>query len=186
MIITNLSSILLSLTTTLQPTILMAKSSITTQVQLLSLTNTLSRLVVGPLADFLAPVPVSYHRAESSTEPLQESSPSGGSRYELGGVVDDVEAPAAVLTKPKTGVYYAFPRMHYVSRVAFFFGASLLLMMTFLLFLALNSDGRVNENSMSLLSVGVGITYGTTFTVLYVLSTLPSVMVAKVSIDRAS
>lgn len=146
-----------------------AGTSITTQVQLLSLTNTLSRLVIGPLADFIAPVPVSFLRPTTdAAADDEETSPSDGSRYELEGVDNSEVAPLTSDDYKKERVYYAFPRKHYVSRIAFLLGACTLLLFAFVSFLTSNSHGaRAAGESMSLLSVGVGICYGMTFTVLY-------------------
>ncbi len=52
----NLGSIYLSL-----PTSSAASPDVSTQVQLLSASNTLSRLLVGPVADFLSPVAAYVH-----------------------------------------------------------------------------------------------------------------------------
>jgi hypothetical protein len=172
MVIANMSSIFLSLNTSsllsifqdVQPRVLMSDSSITTQVKLLSLVSTIWRLVLGPLADFVAPVPVVLRRAEQPAAGSQDESPSGGSPHELGDV--DTEEGTIVSAKPKAVVYYAFPRKHYISRISFFFGASLLLMFTFLVFLAINTNGQSRRDSMSLLTAGVAIAYGTSFTVL--------------------
>ncbi|KIP08793.1 hypothetical protein PHLGIDRAFT_126758 [Phlebiopsis gigantea 11061_1 CR5-6] len=162
MVIANLSPIFLSLRSSGVPSSMLfaqgvrtltAGSSISTQIQLLSVTNTLARLTIGPLADFMAPVPVSFSR--------------GSGTVAAGSVPADAaanEAPGDP-TKPKAGVYYAFPRAHYISRIAFLLGATLLCLTTFALFLMINSSTS-KEGSMSLLSVGVGISYGTTFTIL--------------------
>lgn len=96
-------------------------SATSTQVRLLSLSNTISRLVVGPLADFVSPV-ASYL-------------PNGNRQ---------------------------FLRKHHISRVAFLALASILLAATFLA-----TELRVRtQQDLWILSVGTGITYGTTFTVL--------------------
>lgn len=158
----NLSSIFLSLNSPSASTFTLlvqkaAGSSITTQVQLLSVANMMSRLVIGPLADFIAPVPISYMRP---TADESEGSPRG-SRYELGGV-DEERSPLA--GTPKGAVYYAFPRRHYLSRMAFLLCACALLLLAFASFIGAGAQGA----SMGVLSVGVGVAYGTTFTILYV------------------
>jgi len=96
-------------------------TSVSTQVQLLSATNTLSRLIVGPLADFVSPVASYLH----------------------------------------SGIW-SFPRKQHVSRIAFLTGAALLSTGTFL-WLVIHVR---TQEAMWLLSTGVGIVYGTTFTIL--------------------
>ncbi|KAH8106737.1 MFS general substrate transporter [Cristinia sonorae] len=96
-------------------------ADISTQVQLLSASNTLSRLVVGPLADFVSPVASYLH----------------------------------------SGVW-SFPRKQHVSRIAFLTCAALLSACTYLLLVL----GIRSQQAMWPLSIGVGIIYGTTFTIL--------------------
>ncbi|TCD60535.1 putative monocarboxylate transporter mch1 [Steccherinum ochraceum] len=113
-VMANLGSIFVSLP---------AKSGadISTQVQLLSASNTLSRLIVGPLADFVSPVASYLH----------------------------------------SGIW-SFPRKQHVSRIAFLTGAASVSALTFLwLVLTVRTQA-----GMWFLSVGVGIVYGTTFTIL--------------------
>ncbi|PIL24136.1 hypothetical protein GSI_13888 [Ganoderma sinense ZZ0214-1] len=118
MVVSNLGTIVLSLppsspggnTTT----------NVSSQVRLLSFFNTISRLIVGPVADALAPV---------------------ASR--LDGV-------------------WAFSRKRYTSRVVFMLGTSLLLALTF----GWLELGVRTQESVWPLSVGTGIAYGSTFTIL--------------------
>ncbi|PFH50680.1 hypothetical protein AMATHDRAFT_60672 [Amanita thiersii Skay4041] len=90
------------------------------QVQLLSFSNTVIRIVTGFIADFIS--------------------------------------PTAILSN---GVI-TFPRKHFISRVAFLFGSSLLLAATF--FCAANFIQV--QASTWILSLGVGMSYGAVFTVL--------------------
>ena len=120
MVVSNLGTIVLSLppgspggNTT---------ANVSSQVRLLSFFNTISRLIVGPLADALAPV---------------------ASRF--------------------NGVW-TFSRKRYTSRVVFMFGTSLLLALTF----GWLELGVRTQESVWPLSVGTGIAYGSTFTILYV------------------
>lgn len=174
MVIANLSSIFLSLGAPSVSSLAFlvqkaAGSSITTQVKLLSFTNMISRLVVGPLADFIAPVPVSYPRLTADSTANSEGPSPNSSRYELGDVDDTEDAPFTGGNPKKSGVYYAFPRRHYVSRIAFLLCACALLLLSFVSFLASNSPVvRSQGASMGILSVGVGVSYGTTFTILCV------------------
>lgn len=91
------------------------------QVQLISIANTLTRISVGPLADFLSPV-ASY--------------------------------------LPDGGVVYA--RKHHISRASFLFGAAALLTFTFLW----TSAGIITQEGLWALSLGTGISYSATFTVI--------------------
>ncbi|KAH9901081.1 MFS general substrate transporter [Cubamyces lactineus] len=116
MVVSNLGSIVLSLPTTSSNT----TANVSRQVRLLSFFNTASRLLVGPLADVLAPV-ASY----------------------LDGV-------------------WSFSRRRHVSRVVFVVAAALVLAATFAwLELAVRTQEAIWP-----LSVGTGIAYGCTFTVL--------------------
>ena len=92
-----------------------------TQVRLLSLSNTISRLLVGPLADFVSPV-ASY--------------------------------------LPCGTIYFA--RKHHISRVAFIFAASALLVFTFVWMMI----GISSREMLWALSIGTGIAYGGFFTAL--------------------
>jgi len=92
-----------------------------TQVRILSLANTISRLLVGPLADFVSPI-ASYL-------------PNGDPVY---------------------------PRKHRVSRIAFLVGSAILLAITYAWMLF----GIRSQAALWALSVGTGIAYGVTFTVL--------------------
>ncbi|KAL7283517.1 hypothetical protein ACG7TL_002950 [Trametes sanguinea] len=117
MVVSNLGSIVLTLPS--------ASSSDTTanvsrQVRLLSFFNTSSRLLMGPLADVLAPV-ASYFE----------------------------------------GVW-SFTRRRHLSRVVFLVTTSLILAITF----AWVEVGVRTQEAVWPLSVGVGIAYGSTFTVL--------------------
>lgn len=171
MVITNLSFIFLSLgslsISALAPLAPQAAgSSITTQVQLLSFSNTISRLVIGPLADFIAPVPISYMRPTVDLDSRERRPSPGSSRYELGDV-NEAESAPLIDDNSKSLVYYAFPRRHYLSRIAFLLGACTLLLLAFVSFVANNAAGAPpQEASMGILSVGVGASYGTTFTIL--------------------
>lgn len=148
MVITNMGSLFQSLPAGSMPAgvLLTAKAAqgttISTQVQLLSLTNTMVRLVVGPLADWAAPVPISVERDDVAPPP-EEHDP-------------EHVVPSHHHILPKT--YYAFPRTHYVSRIAFLLGAATLLLCTFLAFLSVNGTPSVDDirafagrNSMSFL-----------------------------------
>ena len=106
MVMANLASIFLSLVS--QPTT--STSTIATQVQILSMSNTATRLVIGPLADLLSPVAayiLSHTSSTSSNIPQQSASSS---------------APAYV---------YSFPRRQHISRVIFLTAAASLLLITF-------------------------------------------------------
>ncbi|KAF8522205.1 MFS general substrate transporter [Hysterangium stoloniferum] len=96
-------------------------SAVTTQVQLLSLFNTLSRIITGPMADFISPV-ASY-------------------------------LPSGLLM---------LPPQHKISRVVFLFGAIALMVLSFLWMIF----GVTNQQQIWIFSVGIGIAYGSIFTVL--------------------
>ncbi|KAF7978143.1 hypothetical protein HWV62_17468 [Athelia sp. TMB] len=98
-----------------------ADISTATQVRLLSLANTVTRLLVGPVADYTSPV-------------------------------------ASYLTNGEA----FYPRRHFVSRVAFLAGAATLYAFTCLWMAA----GVYTQGALWALSVGTGITYGITFTLL--------------------
>ncbi|KAI0797721.1 major facilitator superfamily domain-containing protein [Abortiporus biennis] len=121
MVMANLGSIFLSL-----PSSSSSNSSppslidVSTQVQVLSASNTLSRLLIGPVADFLSPV-------------------------------------AAYL---QNGIW-SFPRKQHISRMVFLTGAAMLLAMTFFW----SEVGIKTREGMWVMSVGVGVAYGATFTV---------------------
>ncbi|KAH9857031.1 MFS general substrate transporter [Lenzites betulinus] len=117
MVISNLGSIVLALPAASAAS---ASANVATQVRLLSFFNTASRLLIGPLADVLAPV-ASY----------------------LDGV-------------------WAFSRRRHASRVVFVVATALVLAATYAwLVLAVRTQEAVWP-----LSVGTGIAYGATFTVL--------------------
>ncbi|KAI0673070.1 MFS general substrate transporter [Trametes maxima] len=116
MVVSNLGSIVLSLPSAGST----ATATVATQVRLLSFFNTASRLLVGPLADGLAPVAA-----------------------RLDGV-------------------WAFARRRHTSRVAFVGVPALVLAATF----AWLEVGVRTQEAVWPLSVGTGIAYGCTFTVL--------------------
>jgi hypothetical protein len=108
-----------------------------TQVRILSLSNTVSRLLVGPVADFVSPV-ASYL-------------PNGDRSY---------------------------PRKHRISRIAFLVGPTILLASTyFWMELGIRSQATLwalryvahwimNKHPHLYDSIGAGISYGITFTIL--------------------
>jgi hypothetical protein len=115
-------------------------STAATQVRLLSLSNTFSRLIGGPVADFISPV-ASY-------------------------------LPSGIL---------ALPRQHKVSRIAFLWASCILMMLAFLWMVigVRTQEGVwafrfgpnqpqkcVFDNILLLSSIGIGIAYGSVFTVL--------------------
>ncbi|KAJ7774706.1 MFS general substrate transporter, partial [Mycena metata] len=113
MIISNIGTIVLSL-----PSVDGSSGAAALQVKTLAISNTLTRLLVGPIADFVAPI-----------VPFELQSP---------------------------------PKKHYISRAAFLVGPAVILALTFLwmeLFVQSQAD-------IWLLSLGTGIAYGATFTVL--------------------
>ncbi|KAI0082743.1 MFS general substrate transporter [Panus rudis PR-1116 ss-1] len=116
MVMANLGSIYMSL-----PSSSGASPDVSTAVQLLSASNTFTRLAVGPVADYVSPVASYIH----------------------------------------TGVW-SFPRKHHVSRIVFLLGACVLLAITF----AWLEVGIRTREAIWSLSLGVGVVYGTTFTVL--------------------
>lgn len=114
MVISNIGTIVLSLTTVAPST----DVATVTQVRFLSVANTVSRLVVGPLADFVSPTTIS-----------------------------------------RTQI---IPRKRHVSRVAFLFFSILVLVLTYLwMVLSVRSQA-----DLWALSIGVGVAYGSTFTIL--------------------
>ncbi|KAJ7273598.1 major facilitator superfamily domain-containing protein [Mycena haematopus] len=118
MIISNIGSIVLSLPSASTTVLSESSGAAALQVKTLAICNTVTRLLTGPIADFVSPVVAS------------ELSPS--------------------------------PRKHYTSRVIFLLGPALVLAFTFLwmaLFVQSQADVWV-------LSVGTGIAYGGTFTIL--------------------
>lgn len=110
MVMANLASIFLSLPA--HPHTATTASTIATQVQLLSIANTASRLVVGPLADLLSPV-AAYILSHASHAPSTAEDPS----------------PAPASAAPT--YVYSFPRKQHISRIAFLTGAIVLLIATF-------------------------------------------------------
>ncbi|KAL5490294.1 hypothetical protein ACEPAI_5127 [Sanghuangporus weigelae] len=126
MVISNIGSIVVSLPSASPAPSLFLPSSTdaavtATQVRLLSLSNTFSRLLVGPLADFVSPV-ASY-------------------------------LPCGTIH---------FARKHHISRIAFTFAASALLVLTF----SYMELGVRSRNDLWILSIGTGIAYGGFFTAL--------------------
>lgn len=153
MVIANLSSIFLSLRTPSVQSITFllhsaetfaAGTTISRQVQVLSLSNTLARLAIGPLVDLVAPVPVAFHRSSETTQPGPQYTSSIDTQDESD------EEHNNIPLKTKADVYFAFPRTHYISRVAFLLGSCLLLLTTFTLFLVINSSSQ-NAESMTVL-----------------------------------
>ncbi|THH20349.1 hypothetical protein EW146_g962 [Bondarzewia mesenterica] len=125
MVISNIGTIVLSLpasssadATTFDSSTDVATS---TQVRILSIANTVSRLLAGPLADFISPV-ASYL-------------PSG---------------------------VRSFPRKHFISRIAFLTSTTVLLGGSF----ALLQTTIRSQQDIWILSVGTGMAYGITFTIL--------------------
>ncbi|KAI0362273.1 MFS general substrate transporter [Trametes cingulata] len=116
MVVSNLGTIVLSLPSSSSN----ATANVAAQVRLLSFFNTISRLLIGPLADLLAPV-ASY----------------------LDGV-------------------WAFSRRRRTSRVVFVVATALILATTFTWL----EVGVRTQEAIWPLSVGTGIAYGSTFTVL--------------------
>ncbi|KAI0343109.1 MFS general substrate transporter [Trametopsis cervina] len=135
MVMANLASIFLSLPSGSETT---ANTTIATQVQLIATANTLSRLLVGPLSDFLSPV-ASYVR-------------SSGAR----------RAVASELDSPSAEYVYSFPRKQIISRVFFLAIFNALLLATFSF---VEGFARTRE-SLWVLSIGVGFAYGGTFTII--------------------
>lgn len=126
MVISNIGSIVVSLpSVSPAPSLLVPSStdaSVTaTQVRLLSLSNTISRLLVGPLADFVSPV-ASY--------------------------------------LPCGTIFFA--RKHHISRIAFIFAASALLVLTY----SYMELGVRSRDDLWILSIGTGVAYGGFFTAL--------------------
>ncbi|KIK49343.1 hypothetical protein CY34DRAFT_797291 [Suillus luteus UH-Slu-Lm8-n1] len=121
MVISNIGTIVLSLASQASsPTVAPSTDVATaTQVRFLSVANTLSRLVVGPLADFVSP-----------------SATASGSQ--------------------------SIPRKRRVSRMAFLFFSILVLVLTDL-WMVLGVRSQVD---LWALSIGAGVAYGTTFTIL--------------------
>ncbi|KAL4068132.1 major facilitator superfamily domain-containing protein [Scleroderma yunnanense] len=123
MIISNIGTIVLSLPAERSPTATIngIPSGVVTsaQVKTISLANTISRLVVGTLADFVSPV---------------------GSHH------------------PSHGVF----RKHLVSRIAFLTFSSSVLVCTYLWMVV----GIRSQGAISALSIGAGVAYGCTFTLL--------------------
>ncbi|CDO72862.1 hypothetical protein BN946_scf185002.g47 [Trametes cinnabarina] len=117
MVVSNLGSIVLTLPSSTSSD---TTANVSRQVRLLSFFNTASRLVMGPLADLLAPV---------------------ASHFE--------------------GVW-SFTRRRHLSRVVFLFTTSLILALTF----TWVEVGIRTQEAIWPLSVGIGIAYGSTFTVL--------------------
>ncbi|CAL1704917.1 unnamed protein product [Somion occarium] len=116
MVMANLGSIYLSL-----PSSSGRSPDVSTAVQLLSASNTLTRLSVGSLADAVSPVASYVH----------------------------------------SGIW-SFPRKQHFSRIAFLFGACVLLAAT----CAWLEIGIRTREAIWSLSIGIGIVYGTTFTIL--------------------
>ncbi|KAI0363478.1 MFS general substrate transporter [Pilatotrama ljubarskyi] len=116
MVVSNLGTIILSLPSSSSN----ATVNVAAQVRLLSFFNTISRLLIGPLADLLAPVAL---------------------------YLDGV---------------WAFSRRRHTSRVVFIVATALILAATFTWL----EVGVRTQEAIWPLSVGTGIAYGSTFTVL--------------------
>ncbi|KAF8509243.1 MFS general substrate transporter [Gautieria morchelliformis] len=124
MVIANIGTISLALPGLPAPSALAYKARVSTaatQVRLLSLSNTISRITIGPMADFVSPV-ASY-------------------------------LPSGLL---------ALPRQHRVSRVAFLLGACVLMTLAFIWM----TFGVTSQQGIWAFSIGIGIAYGSIFTVL--------------------
>jgi len=124
MVISNIGTIVMSLPSSPLSGINSLPSTdvaTSTQVRIISLSNTISRLLVGPLADFVSPI-ASYL-------------PNGDRRY---------------------------PRRHRVTRIAFLLGPTVLLAITYFWM----EVGIRSQTALWILSVGTGIVYGVTFTIL--------------------
>jgi hypothetical protein len=122
MVVSNIGSIVISLPSNRHPDSHAATDAMTaTQVRVISIANTLTRLLSGPVSDFTSPVP-------------------------------------SVLANGRRG----FHRTHYISRMSFLSGAIVLLAIT-----ALVTEFFVTtQESVFLLSIGIGIVYGCAFTIL--------------------
>ena len=107
----NLASIFLSLPSHQNVT---ATSTIATQIQLLAIANTSSRLLVGPLSDLLSPV-ASYIKHHAFHDP----DTNDGS--------EDRDTRAV----PTAKYVYTFPRKQFVSRIAFLVAFNTILLFTF-------------------------------------------------------
>ena len=144
MVISNIGTIVLSLPASPSSSELkvldIPSTATSTQVRILSLSNTISRLLVGPVADFVSPV-ASYL--------------ANGERH--------------------------YPRKHRVSRIAFLAGSTILLASTFLwMEVGVRSQAALwavryvlcchwlsaEQRPYSYDSIGAGISYGVTFTIL--------------------
>ncbi|KII88648.1 hypothetical protein PLICRDRAFT_124849 [Plicaturopsis crispa FD-325 SS-3] len=129
MVMSNIGTIVLSLpsseSSTINTVVPSTDVATSTQVRVISLSNTITRLFVGFAADFVSPV-------------------------------------ASYLPNGSRG----FTRKHFISRVAWLSGMSLLLALTFLW----TEIGIKTQSSVWPLSIGVGIVYGASFTL------LPSIM----------
>jgi len=134
MVMANLASIFLSLPSNVDT----SSSTIATQIQLLSIANTASRLTIGPLADFVSPV-ATYVQCRT------------------GSASNDANSNAPLLE-----YIYSFPRKQFVSRITFLTGAIVLLSATFI-YVDLLARSREGLWAMS---IGVGFAYGATFTIL--------------------
>ncbi|KAG2157356.1 MFS general substrate transporter [Suillus clintonianus] len=123
MVISNIGTIVLSLASQTSSAIMDPSTDVATatQVRFLSVANTLSRLVVGPLADFVSPI--------ASHPPSDAQS---------------------------------IPRKRHVSRVAFLFFSILVLALTYS-WMVLGVRSQVD---LWALSIGAGVAYGSTFTIL--------------------
>jgi len=127
MVISNIGTIVLSLPASPSPSginvfdVSPTEAATSTQVRILSISNTISRLLVGPVADLISPV-ASYL-------------PNGDRTY---------------------------PRKRPVSRIAFLAGSTILLAGTY----SWMEVGIRSLAALWTLSMGVGISYGVTFTIL--------------------
>ncbi|KAK2467003.1 hypothetical protein APHAL10511_001261 [Amanita phalloides] len=120
MVISNVGTIVLALPSKALPSHPTFSNVTARQVQLLSLSNTIIRLITGFVADFVSPVAVA-----------------------AGGIT-------------------VFPRKHLASRVVFLCCPSLLLALTFFW----SSNAMRTQEDVWALSLGVGVSYGSIFTVL--------------------
>ena len=102
----------------------------------LSFANTLSRLVIGPLADMLAPSPTTIEVPHPTSD------------------VNDTSRTHMII--------WAFPRKQHLSRTLFLVCASVILALTFGWALV----RMRSQADLWVLCIGVGVVYGSVFTVL--------------------
>ncbi|KAI0705142.1 MFS general substrate transporter [Cytidiella melzeri] len=135
MVMANLASIFLSLPSHAD---VRNNPTIATQIQLLAIANTTSRLLVGPLSDLLSPV-ASYMRLHASHPELHPAD-----------------------TQPTPEYVYSFPHKQIISRIAFLVACNSILLATFSF---VDLFARSTE-TLWVMSIGVGFAYGGTFTIL--------------------